>query len=139
MKDSQRQEINNKNMPYLCPHLLLKYIIGILPWGRRCQITADAFINGSLTYCSFIANCALNHMLVKFAIQVDEWLAHTTVYHWNATSIWTGDGGVWRGEFCWKETSDWVSHTYYGWFEHVNNRSKVGNYQKYPLFFQLCV
>lgn len=51
------------------------------------------------TYRSFIADCALNHMLVKLAIQVDERLADTAVYDWNTAGIWADDGCIRRWEF----------------------------------------
>ncbi|KAI5193092.1 Ufm1-Specific Protease 2 [Manis pentadactyla] len=47
----------------------------------------------------FIANCALNHVLMKLAIQIDKRLAHSAVYYWNTTGIWTGNDCIWRWEF----------------------------------------
>lgn len=60
------------------------------------------------TYRSFIANCALNHMLVKLAIQIDERLAHTAVYDWNSAGIWADNGCIRRREFRWKDSSHLV-------------------------------
>lgn len=51
------------------------------------------------TYRSFVANCTLDHVLVKLAVQVDEGLADAAVYHRNAAGIGAGDGGVRRWQF----------------------------------------
>lgn len=65
---------------------------------------------GISTYCGFVANRALHHVLVKLAVQVDERLAHATVYDWNATGVRAGNGGVRRGQLRWKDTSLRQSH-----------------------------
>lgn len=107
------------------PHLLLSNISRVLPL-ERCQTTIYALLMEIPTYRSFIANRALNHMLVKLAIQVDERLAHTAVNYWNTSGIRTGNGCIRRGEFRWKKyqalnQSQW----YYGGFEYISNRSKA--------------
>ena len=106
--------------------LPLSNISGVLPLDRRCQTIIYALLMETPTYRSFIANCALNHMLVKLAIQVDERLAHAAVNYWNTSGIRTGDGCIWRGEFRWKEHQSLnQGQWYYEGFEHISNRSKA--------------
>lgn len=81
------------------PQLPLSNITGVFPLETRWQITIYALLMEIPTYRSFIANRALNHMLVKLAIQVDERLAHAAVYYWNPTGIGTGNGCIRRWEF----------------------------------------
>lgn len=78
-------------------------------YSPRCVLTNEETITrasniflpcrGGFDWRSFITNCALNHMLVKFSIQVDERLAHATVDDGNTACSWTGDGCIRRWEF----------------------------------------
>lgn len=119
-------------------HLPLSNISGVLPLERRCQTIIYALLMETPTYRSFIANCALNHMLVKLAIQVDERLAHAAVNYWNTSGIRTGDGCIWRGEFRWKEHQSLnQGQWYYEGFEHISNRRKQ-KLSKMSLLLYLC-
>lgn len=51
---------------------------------------------GILNGCSFIADCALDHMLMQLSIQVDERLAYTAVDDRHTAGIGAGDGCVRR-------------------------------------------
>lgn len=48
------------------------------------------------TYCSFIADCALDHVLMQLAIQVDERLTYAAVDDRHTAGVGAGDGCVGR-------------------------------------------
>lgn len=48
------------------------------------------------TYCSFIADRALDHVLMQLPIQVDEGLADAAVDDGNTAGVRAGDGCVGR-------------------------------------------
>lgn len=48
------------------------------------------------TYCGFIADCALDHVLMQLPIEVDERLADTAVDDGHTAGVRAGDGCVRR-------------------------------------------
>lgn len=64
--------------------------------GEFSVVSAWLVINVSPSYCSFIADCALDHVLMHLAIQVDERLANAAVDNWHTAGIGAGDGCVRR-------------------------------------------
>lgn len=48
------------------------------------------------TYRGFVADCALDHVLMQLSIQVNERLAHAAVDDGHTAGVWAGDGCVRR-------------------------------------------
>lgn len=48
----------------------------------------------------FVADGALDHVLMQLPIQVDDGIADAAVDDGHAAGVRAGDGRVWRGQFC---------------------------------------
>lgn len=105
------------------PHARRRHFAGALPL-ERCQVAAEAVINKVSTHRRFVADRALDHVLVQLAIQTNEGLAHPAVHCRDATGIWAGDGRVRGRQFRCKDSRSPISVT------GMCITCKVRNYQK---------